>query len=461
MMELSSFGERVYAAECILKKRQRRGRLEYLVKWKGWSSKHNTWEPSENILDGRLLEAFEESQRDGVASAPSSTTTLNTTTTSAAGGSKRGPKPKHRSHHREVKTNDRELERLAADTEEEEEEDDPADPDYGAAPTKRKAEPLRDGKLGVTIHKQIKQERQEVESDVEPSDVPLSPPSYKVPRLSSSPVKSPLKSPKYEGLKSPKVNRPEFFQSDCSASDGSPGKNSAASPLRESSKLPSSPTGSVSSPTHSLSKGSVHSKSPSQSPIKLPYCSPNKESSSPGSHHTPTPLSSPKLPKTPLTPSFSPEDHPTSPRPPSIPLASPRTPSIPPSSPRHMHSPCVDLKEGKEACPKEHHEEGVYDDDVEEEVEEEVLVAPDPSYWYQRNPLADEIFITDVTANLITVTIRECKTKDGFFKTSSQSTPQGDASPSVATSPQDMDSTTPQQPTSAAAVTVAGSQESG
>ncbi|XP_045119379.1 chromobox protein homolog 2-like [Portunus trituberculatus] len=45
-----------------------------------------------------------------------------------------------------------------------------------------------------------------------------------------------------------------------------------------------------------------------------------------------------------------------------------------------------------------------------------VLVAPDPSYWYQRNPLADEIFITDVTANLITVTIRECKKRQGFFK---------------------------------------------
>ncbi|KAF2365980.1 Chromo domain [Trinorchestia longiramus] len=93
-MELSSFGERVYAAECILKKRQRRGRLEYLVKWKGWSSKHNTWEPSENILDVRLLEAFEESQRDGLPGAGSSSNNSNSS------GNKRGPKPKHRSHPR-------------------------------------------------------------------------------------------------------------------------------------------------------------------------------------------------------------------------------------------------------------------------------------------------------------------------------------------------------------------------
>ncbi|KAK4319498.1 hypothetical protein Pmani_009567 [Petrolisthes manimaculis] len=59
-MELSLVGDRVYAAECIQKKRVRRGRVEYLVKWKGWSNKHNTWEPIENILDVRLLEAFEE-----------------------------------------------------------------------------------------------------------------------------------------------------------------------------------------------------------------------------------------------------------------------------------------------------------------------------------------------------------------------------------------------------------------
>ncbi|CAL1266179.1 unnamed protein product [Larinioides sclopetarius] len=61
-MELSSVGERVYAAECVQKKRIRRGRVEYLVKWKGWSTRYNTWEPEENILDVRLLEAFEASQ---------------------------------------------------------------------------------------------------------------------------------------------------------------------------------------------------------------------------------------------------------------------------------------------------------------------------------------------------------------------------------------------------------------
>uniref|UniRef100_A0A8D0D1N0 Chromobox homolog 8b n=1 Tax=Sander lucioperca TaxID=283035 RepID=A0A8D0D1N0_SANLU len=54
-MELSAVGERVFAAESIIKRRIRKGRIEYLVKWKGWSPKYSTWEPEENILDSRLF----------------------------------------------------------------------------------------------------------------------------------------------------------------------------------------------------------------------------------------------------------------------------------------------------------------------------------------------------------------------------------------------------------------------
>uniref|UniRef100_A0A3B4EGN2 Chromo domain-containing protein n=1 Tax=Pygocentrus nattereri TaxID=42514 RepID=A0A3B4EGN2_PYGNA len=63
-MELSAVGERVFAAESIIKRRIRRGRMEYLVKWKGWSQKYSTWEPEENILDERLFAAFEERSSD-------------------------------------------------------------------------------------------------------------------------------------------------------------------------------------------------------------------------------------------------------------------------------------------------------------------------------------------------------------------------------------------------------------
>ncbi|CAG02234.1 unnamed protein product, partial [Tetraodon nigroviridis] len=63
MEELSAVGEQVFDAECILNKRLRKGKLEFLVKWRGWSAKHNSWEPQENILDPRLLAAFNKNIR--------------------------------------------------------------------------------------------------------------------------------------------------------------------------------------------------------------------------------------------------------------------------------------------------------------------------------------------------------------------------------------------------------------
>ncbi|XP_069511302.1 E3 SUMO-protein ligase CBX4 [Ambystoma mexicanum] len=62
-MELPAAGEHVFAVESIEKKRVRKGRVEYLVKWRGWSPKYNTWEPEENILDPRLLVAFQNRER--------------------------------------------------------------------------------------------------------------------------------------------------------------------------------------------------------------------------------------------------------------------------------------------------------------------------------------------------------------------------------------------------------------
>uniref|UniRef100_A0A3B4F1F7 Chromo domain-containing protein n=1 Tax=Pundamilia nyererei TaxID=303518 RepID=A0A3B4F1F7_9CICH len=59
-MELPAAGEHVFAVESIEKKRSRKGRVEYLVKWRGWSPRYNTWEPEENILDPRLLDAFQD-----------------------------------------------------------------------------------------------------------------------------------------------------------------------------------------------------------------------------------------------------------------------------------------------------------------------------------------------------------------------------------------------------------------
>ncbi|CAI5786001.1 Chromo domain-containing protein [Podarcis lilfordi] len=77
-MELSAIGEQVFAVESIRKKRIRKGKVEYLVKWKGWPPKYSTWEPEDHILDPRLVMAYEEKEEKDRAS----------------GYRKRGPKPK-------------------------------------------------------------------------------------------------------------------------------------------------------------------------------------------------------------------------------------------------------------------------------------------------------------------------------------------------------------------------------
>lgn len=54
--------DNVFAVEKLIKTKQEKGKTFYLVKWKGWSARHNTWEPEENILDEALLADYNERQ---------------------------------------------------------------------------------------------------------------------------------------------------------------------------------------------------------------------------------------------------------------------------------------------------------------------------------------------------------------------------------------------------------------
>ena len=48
----------VYTVKKIVKKRQRNGKVQYLVKWAGFPASQSTWEPEEHILDVRPSEEF-------------------------------------------------------------------------------------------------------------------------------------------------------------------------------------------------------------------------------------------------------------------------------------------------------------------------------------------------------------------------------------------------------------------
>ena len=51
----------IFAAERILKKRKRKGKLQYKVKWLGYPENQSTWEPEENIWI--KVEHFEHGQK--------------------------------------------------------------------------------------------------------------------------------------------------------------------------------------------------------------------------------------------------------------------------------------------------------------------------------------------------------------------------------------------------------------
>lgn len=49
-----------FTVEKIIHKRVRRKKIEYFLKWKGYSEEHNSWEPIENLNCNYLIEKYEE-----------------------------------------------------------------------------------------------------------------------------------------------------------------------------------------------------------------------------------------------------------------------------------------------------------------------------------------------------------------------------------------------------------------
>nr|XP_018909501.1 PREDICTED: polycomb group protein Pc-like isoform X1 [Bemisia tabaci] len=385
-------GDRVYAVEKILKKRTRKGKQEYFVKWKGWGNKHSTWEPEENILDARLIDAFEareagEPLRRGRKKEPRETRFH------VRGSYHESPKDQDEEDDRNDVNNKAQNERVSVDTENDSEDEDTrsqADVERVTSPTttegygerdedessddgderdkrpvvtgtKRKAEVLskESGKIGVTIT--------------------TSPPNSqaKIPKLQSSIAKTVSSSHPTSANVQGKID----------------GRRPSAGSSPKSSMSPRDTNEGSTSP-HPNAKQSIGSQSLPTS-IKSPPPSPVSARSDKRTEAILSPVNSQPMQAnggaTAATPVAARAEEP----------------------PKTEDDPAVSNNNNNNILVNGHHNK---EEKVEPVRVTHILTNPGPDYWRSKNPVADEVFITDVTVNLSTVTIRECKTQKGFFR---------------------------------------------
>ncbi|XP_050578302.1 polycomb group protein Pc [Bombus affinis] len=412
-------GDRVYAAERIIKKREKRGKVEYFVKWKGWSKKHNTWEPEENILDVRLIELYEESQKGGDVTARrprrrdtrySEHVLANLVVEEEPGGDERvgedsqdestigstsAPRlnpvapdedtlPSSVDGHESPTAPELSASAFSVDSDcSNSSIDSPLLPRREPTGTKRKAEVLskESGKIGVTI------------TTSSPSSGSGSPPPNKIPRL--LPLKTNPTSPSYH---SHKVNgrRPSSSSVKSTPEEPLPAVPTTPAPAVQEKKraeadVPHGPPPSL--PRAPPAPLSPQIDTPLEQPTKKRHLSEQKQEKSNGAvtvdangHKSPSP-----------TDSYTNNN---------------RLPTV--VNGHHSHNNSNNHNNNSNS--NNSNTSSVKQTEISKSDMYVPLSSPGTDYWHARNPVADQVFITDVTVNLKTVTIRECKTEKGFFR---------------------------------------------
>eukprot|EP00007_Cunea_sp_BSH-02190019_P008353 CAMPEP_0174241498 /NCGR_PEP_ID=MMETSP0417-20130205/23548_1 /TAXON_ID=242541 /ORGANISM="Mayorella sp, Strain BSH-02190019" /LENGTH=210 /DNA_ID=CAMNT_0015320745 /DNA_START=64 /DNA_END=693 /DNA_ORIENTATION=+ len=81
---MSSSEAETFVVEKVVDKRTFKGELQYLLKWEGYSSDDNTWEPASGLNCPKLVAAFEKEHAKKTAAAKRSTTKAKSAATKSA-----------------------------------------------------------------------------------------------------------------------------------------------------------------------------------------------------------------------------------------------------------------------------------------------------------------------------------------------------------------------------------------
>jgi chromobox protein 8 len=353
------------------------GKVEYRVKWKGWSQRHNTWEPEENILDERLIDIFERSQRY------SSST------------------PKKQNRKRVLEESDSDGETSQAEVVEKE------------PPIKKEKIKIKEiVKKQETVKKPESHKKEENSSPKITVTIPSSSVSHSSTTHKASPATASV-------APIPKIVIPPEADdggstSSSSSSDDQPiaskdllgAKRKAEVLSKESGKIgitiKKTPTTTTSKPLLSP-KIKIEKKLPIPLPAPIQIVKEEEQDSSSTTTESSSSSIAATLPEKKdkesptVTAAMIPENNVV------IKSEDPKTPEKSPASPETNAS----SKENKFT-------------NLMTNSNMKLLTSPKsahPKLWLPKaQSTSDQVFITDVTVNLETVTIRECKTERGFFK---------------------------------------------